>query len=73
MNDSNSPARLGIIGGSGVYDLPGLTETRWVAVETPWGAPSDEIFLGRLGTGPHAAELAFLPRHGRGHACRRPR
>ena len=54
---------LAVIGGSGLYDLPGLTETRWVAVDTPWGAPSDEIFLGRLGS----ARLAFLPRHGRGH------
>ncbi len=54
---------LAIIGGSGLYDLPGLTDTRWVAVDTPWGAPSDEIFLGRLGD----AQLAFLPRHGRGH------
>jgi 5'-methylthioadenosine phosphorylase len=56
-------ALLGIIGGSGLYTLPGLTDTRWVAVDTPWGAPSDEVFLGRLG----GAELAFLPRHGRGH------
>ncbi|MCE2658929.1 MAG: S-methyl-5'-thioadenosine phosphorylase [Rubrivivax sp.] len=55
--------RLGILGGSGLYDLPGLTDTRWVKVETPFGEPSDEILLGRLGT----AELAFLPRHGRGH------
>ena len=55
--------RIGIIGGSGVYDLPGLTETGWQKVDTPWGAPSDEIFLGRLGD----AQLAFLPRHGRGH------
>jgi 5'-methylthioadenosine phosphorylase len=55
--------RLGIIGGSGLYDLAGLTDTRWVAVDTPWGKPSDDIFLGRLGE----AELAFLPRHGRGH------
>jgi len=55
--------RLGIIGGSGLYELPGLAETRWVAVDTPWGAPSDEVFLGRLGD----VELAFLPRHGRGH------
>lgn len=55
--------RLAVIGGSGLYDLPGLTDTRWVAVDTPWGAPSDEVFLGRLGD----AELAFLPRHGRGH------
>ena len=54
---------LGIIGGSGLYDLPGLTDTRWVAVDTPWGAPSDELFRGRLGD----AELVFLPRHGRGH------
>jgi len=54
---------LAVIGGSGLYDLPGLTDTRWVAVDTPWGAPSDEIFLGRLG----GARLAFLPRHGRGH------
>jgi 5'-methylthioadenosine phosphorylase len=54
---------LGIIGGSGLYDLPGLTETAWVAVATPWGAPSDKVFMGRLGE----AQLAFLPRHGRGH------
>jgi len=54
---------LAIVGGSGLYDLPGLTETRWVSVDTPWGAPSDQIFRGRLGD----AELAFLPRHGRGH------
>jgi 5'-methylthioadenosine phosphorylase len=59
--------RLAIVGGSGLYDLPGLTDTRWVAVDTPWGAPSDEIFLGRLETAQGAAELAFLPRHGRGH------
>jgi len=59
--------RLAILGGSGLYDLPGLTDTRWVAVDTSWGAPSDEIFLGRL-VGEHgSAELAFLPRHGRGH------
>lgn len=54
---------IGIIGGSGLYDLPGLSDTRWVTVDTPWGAPSDQIFLGRLGE----ANLAFLPRHGRGH------
>ena len=54
---------LAIIGGSGLYDLPGLADTRWETVDTPWGAPSDQIFRGRLGN----AELAFLPRHGRGH------
>jgi 5'-methylthioadenosine phosphorylase len=58
---------LGIIGGSGLYDLPGLTETGWVAVDTPWGAPSDEIFVGRLAHAGGSARLAFLPRHGRGH------
>ncbi len=56
-------SRLAIIGGSGLYDLPGLTDTRWVEIDTPWGAPSDAIFHGRL----DGAELLFLPRHGRGH------
>jgi 5'-methylthioadenosine phosphorylase len=55
--------RIGIIGGSGLYDLPGLTDTRWVACDTPWGAPSDELYLGSFG----GVALAFLPRHGRGH------
>ncbi len=55
--------RIGIIGGSGIYDLPGLTDIRSVAVDTPWGAPSDEVVLGTLG----GVGLAFLARHGRGH------
>lgn len=55
--------RIGIIGGSGLYALSGLQDTRWVAVDTPWGAPSDEVLLGTLG----GVGLAFLPRHGRGH------
>ena len=54
---------LGIIGGSGVYEIDGLTETRWERLESPWGAASDELLFGRLGD----AELVFLPRHGRGH------
>ena len=54
---------LGVIGGSGLYDIPGLKAARWVTQETPWGAPSDEILTGRLGE----LTLAFLPRHGRGH------
>jgi len=58
---------LGIIGGSGIYDLPGLSDTGWVKVDTAWGPPSDEIFLGTLGQGASASRLAFLPRHGRGH------
>ncbi len=56
-------AVLGIIGGSGIYDLPGLEDLREEVVDTPWGAPSDAIRRGRIGT----TELAFLPRHGRGH------
>ncbi len=55
--------RLGIIGGSGLYELPGLTDTRWQTVDTPWGSPSDALFMGRLG----GTEMVFLPRHGRGH------
>ena len=55
--------RVGVIGGSGVYELDALENARWQAVETPWGAPSDEILLGELSGLP----MAFLPRHGRGH------
>ncbi|KPF60825.1 5'-methylthioadenosine phosphorylase [beta proteobacterium AAP51] len=58
---------LAIIGGSGLYDLPGLSDTRWETVTTPWGEPSDQIFRGRLVRDGVSAELAFLPRHGRGH------
>ncbi|WP_159964214.1 S-methyl-5'-thioadenosine phosphorylase [Profundibacterium mesophilum] len=54
---------IGIIGGSGLYQVDGLENARWQAVETPWGAPSDEILTGQLGGLP----IAFLPRHGRGH------
>ncbi len=54
---------IGIIGGSGIYDIEGLEDARWQAVETPWGKPSDEILTGRLG----GVKMAFLPRHGRGH------
>jgi 5'-methylthioadenosine phosphorylase len=54
---------LGIIGGSGVYDIAGLENARWQRVESPWGAPSDELLFGRLA----GVDMAFLPRHGRGH------
>jgi 5'-methylthioadenosine phosphorylase len=54
---------LGVIGGSGLYTLDGLEGARWEAVATPWGPPSDALLRGRLG----GVELAFLPRHGRGH------
>ena len=53
---------LGIIGGSGLYQIDGL-KGEWVKVETPFGAPSDDIFVGEL----EGQEIAFLPRHGRGH------
>ncbi|QYX57845.1 S-methyl-5'-thioadenosine phosphorylase [Roseovarius sp. SCSIO 43702] len=55
--------KLAIIGGSGLYDIDGLEDARWQAVETPWGPPSDEMLTGRLGD----LALVFLPRHGRGH------
>ncbi len=55
--------KLGIIGGSGLYDLPGLAQTQWQTVETPWGHPSDDLLTGRL----NDLDLVFLPRHGRGH------
>jgi len=54
---------LGIIGGSGVYNIEGLENTRWVKVESSFGEPSDEILVGELA----GQSIAFLPRHGRGH------
>ena len=56
-------AVIGIIGGSGVYDLPGLENLREEQVTTPWGAPSDALRFGTLG----GRDAVFLPRHGRGH------
>jgi 5'-methylthioadenosine phosphorylase len=56
-------AILGIIGGSGIYDLPGITDVREERVSTPWGEPSDALRVGRVGT----TQVVFLPRHGRGH------
>ncbi|MFM9776259.1 S-methyl-5'-thioadenosine phosphorylase, partial [Streptomyces galilaeus] len=54
---------VGIIGGSGLYDLPGLTDARWETIASPWGEMSDQVLRGKIG----ATEIAFLPRHGRGH------
>ncbi|HEY0147965.1 MAG TPA: S-methyl-5'-thioadenosine phosphorylase [Allosphingosinicella sp.] len=54
---------IGIIGGSGLYEMDALEEAQWIAVETPWGPPSDELLVGRL----HGHKFVFLPRHGRGH------
>ena len=56
-------AIIGIIGGSGVYRLPGLEDIREGWVKTPWGEPSDALLFGRIG----GTEAVFLPRHGRGH------
>ncbi|MEQ3650743.1 S-methyl-5'-thioadenosine phosphorylase [Hyphomonas sp.] len=54
---------LGIIGGSGLYEIDGLEDRREESVETPWGPPSDKLVRGRIGE----VDLVFLPRHGRGH------
>jgi 5'-methylthioadenosine phosphorylase len=54
---------LGVIGGSGLYDMDGLTDVRWGKVRTPFGDPSDAYCVGRLGD----RRIIFLPRHGRGH------
>ena len=53
---------LGIIGGSGVYDVP-LEKAEWVTVQSPWGDPSDQLRVGEI----NGLKVAFLPRHGRGH------
>ncbi len=62
MSETKKPV-IGIIGGSGLYNLDCLTNTQWAKVETPWGAPSDEFFLGDY----EGLRVVFLPRHGRGH------
>ena len=54
---------IGIVGGSGLYDIEGLEDKTWTRVETPWGDPSDELLSGRL----DGVRCVFLPRHGRGH------
>ena len=54
---------IGIIGGSGLYDIEGLEDKQWLLIDTPWGDASDEILCGRIGD----VKVRFLPRHGRGH------
>ena len=54
---------IGIIGGSGLYAIDQLEDPQWIGVDTPWGAPSDELLIGRL----EGVKFVFLPRHGRGH------
>ncbi|MEM9046333.1 MAG: S-methyl-5'-thioadenosine phosphorylase [Pseudomonadota bacterium] len=54
---------VGVIGGSGLYQIEGLEDAEWRSVQGPWGTPSDQILTGRLA----GISMAFLPRHGRGH------
>jgi 5'-methylthioadenosine phosphorylase len=63
MTDVHPRPVLGVIGGSGLYDIDGLEGGEWRAIEGPWGPPSDQLFCGRLG----GVACVFLPRHGRGH------
>ena len=59
---------VGVIGGSGLYEMEGLADVREVALETPFGSPSDAYITGTLGTGTLGeTRMVFLPRHGRGH------
>ncbi len=63
MRDPGTPPVIGIIGGSGIYDIEGLEGAQWVPVASPFGRPSDELLIGHL----DGCKVAFLPRHGRGH------
>jgi 5'-methylthioadenosine phosphorylase len=55
--------QVGIIGGTGLYDIEGFTNQRWMKIKTPFGSPSDDLLTGKLG----GRDVVFLPRHGRGH------
>jgi len=63
MTRTDAPSVLGIIGGSGVYDIEELSNKRWQRVRSPFGEASDELLFGELGD----QRMVFLPRHGRGH------
>ncbi len=63
MSGIDRPFTIGVLGGSGVYEIDGLEAARWEKVESPFGSPSDEILLGELS----GVRCAFLPRHARGH------
>ncbi|NLH72814.1 MAG: S-methyl-5'-thioadenosine phosphorylase [Verrucomicrobia bacterium] len=63
MKTATNKHRIGIIGGTGLYEMEGLTQKRWVQVKTPFGPTSDSYLLGTL----EGREVVFLPRHGRGH------
>ncbi|KKK70360.1 hypothetical protein LCGC14_2924760 [marine sediment metagenome] len=59
----DSDIRIGVIGGSGLYEMEGLIDVTHVSLDTPFGSPSDNYIIGRL----EGIPVAFLPRHGRGH------
>ncbi len=63
MESTATPPVIGVIGGSGIYEIEGLEGAGWVSVASPFGQPSDDLFIGYLG----GQKLVFLPRHGRGH------
>ena len=63
MTEPGTPPVIGVIGGSGLYEIDGLTNTRWETVKSPFGKTSDEFLFGEL----DGQQLVFLPRHGRGH------
>jgi 5'-methylthioadenosine phosphorylase len=54
---------IGIIGGSGIYDIPSLKNKEWITIHSPFGSPSDDLLLGEI----HGQKIVFLPRHSRGH------
>lgn len=54
---------IGILGGSGLYEIDALEDAQWIEVDTPWGPPSDALLVGQI----HGVRFVFLPRHGRGH------
>jgi len=65
MTTPGTPPVIGVIGGSGIYEIDGLENTQWKAVESSFGAPSDELLFGEL----NGQKMVFLPRHeiGRAH------
>jgi len=63
MPNQNCPTTIGVIGGSGLYEIEGLTDISEVTLDTPFGAPSDNFVTGML----EGVKMVFLPRHGRGH------
>ena len=62
MSEPGTPTVIGVIGGSGIYDIEGLENTRWEKVSSPFGEPSDALLMGEL----DGQKMVFLPRHGRG-------